>query len=722
MADDARAQRTAPPVRPTGNAIRTIVTTVKNEGPFLLEWLAYHRLIGFNRFVVFSNDCTDGTHEILQALDAAGLVHHFDNSEIPEGRSKDPQRRAYGTALHLSEVMESDWVLVVDGDEFFKVNAGDGTLDAMFDEIHGPVDMIAARWRVFGSGGILQYKDRLQIDQFRRAEPSTAFSNMAMLGVKSMFRPGKVVQLSVHRPLFTPAVLSGEEPVRVIASDGSDQTEHFRSKNWGVPRKHLGYDLCQINHYMIRSNEVFLMKRWRGTANSAKADRINFEYYDTFNANHACDDGMEPWVKPVMAEIKRLYAEVPSTKKLHQGAVAAYRKQIDDLKDRLCVEAPDEYRRLFDADVVRAEIADQEAWLAGLPSSRRAAGEPRPEAKAGARRALKPAQAPPTPSPRRAAGADEESLGDDSPDDTAVDAAPGWLSDLRRGPHQRGFYQSFGDYGLHHVDRGAEHLVVSFDNLSSARDNPVDRDSWGYGFIRKNGWSHLGVLAYQPTWFRDEELFAGLRRLADDGFFSRYRSVTMIGTSMGAYGATAFASLAPGCSVVAFSPQSTLKKSLVPWESRYSSGRKADWTGPFADAAAEAHAASKVWLVYDPAVEEDRLHAARYTGDNIMRLHARYADHKTALFLRRADLLSTVVREAVAGTLTVPRFYSLYRRGRALPWYLNGVAHRIAASRRPERLHSYEGILNDLGRPQVARSLAVRFPEIMRLKAEANAG
>ena len=29
------------------NARRTIVTTMKNEGPFMLEWIAYNRVIGF---------------------------------------------------------------------------------------------------------------------------------------------------------------------------------------------------------------------------------------------------------------------------------------------------------------------------------------------------------------------------------------------------------------------------------------------------------------------------------------------------------------------------------------------------------------------------------------------------------------------------------------------------------------------------------------------------
>ncbi len=37
------------------------VLTVRNEAAFLLEWLAHHRGGGFTDFLVFSNDCQDGT-------------------------------------------------------------------------------------------------------------------------------------------------------------------------------------------------------------------------------------------------------------------------------------------------------------------------------------------------------------------------------------------------------------------------------------------------------------------------------------------------------------------------------------------------------------------------------------------------------------------------------------------------------------------------------------
>ena len=33
---------------------------MRNEAPFILEWIAYHRAIGFDDFLIYSNDCSDG--------------------------------------------------------------------------------------------------------------------------------------------------------------------------------------------------------------------------------------------------------------------------------------------------------------------------------------------------------------------------------------------------------------------------------------------------------------------------------------------------------------------------------------------------------------------------------------------------------------------------------------------------------------------------------------
>ena len=87
--------------------------------------------------------------------------------------------------------------------------------------------------------------------------------------------------------------------------------------------------------------------------------------------------------------------------------------------------------------------------------------------------------------------------------------------------------------------------------------------------IADNGWSHLGVFAGVPTWFRDQRLIDYLSNLKAEGVFRQYPNFALAGTSMGAFGALAFAHLAPGSTVIAFSPQTTLDQSIAPWDRRF---------------------------------------------------------------------------------------------------------------------------------------------------------
>ena len=56
-----------------------IVTTMKNEGPFILEWIAYHQAIGVEDFLVYTNDCSDGTDAMFDLLQAKGVLQHRQN-------------------------------------------------------------------------------------------------------------------------------------------------------------------------------------------------------------------------------------------------------------------------------------------------------------------------------------------------------------------------------------------------------------------------------------------------------------------------------------------------------------------------------------------------------------------------------------------------------------------------------------------------------------------
>lgn len=260
-----------------------------------------------------------------------------------------------------------------------------------------------------------------------------------------------------------------------------------------------------------------------------------------------------------------------------------------------------------------------------------------------------------------------------SDDITAVEdelgGVPSWYREIFPAGSRDGFYQKLGPHSAVFVDRGKHQLVVSFDNLAEAGGQRYDREPWAGKFCADNGWSHLGIFAQPPSWFRDGALIQYLEYLRDSGFFKQFDRVTFCGTSMGGFGALTFSALSPGATVIAFSPQTTLAADLVPWEKRFAKGRRMDWSLPFSDAAKQTAQAERVYVVYDPFFEDDVKHIARLKGDNIVPLHGFGLGHKSALVLRRMDRLKPVMKQAITGQLTEQEFYRLIRNRKDIYLY-----------------------------------------------------
>lgn len=160
--------------------------------------------------------------------------------------------------------------------------------------------------------------------------------------------------------------------------------------------------------------------------------------------------------------------------------------------------------------------------------------------------------------------------------------------------------------------RRSDVLFVTFDNLASMGEYDPPQP-WLQARVARQGFSILGLMPRRKDWYRNPDTPALIAALRDAGLFAPFRHVVLAGASMGGYAALALASLLPGCTVLAFAPQTTLTPALVPFERRYRyATRTWDWTTPrHLDAAAEAGAAGRVWLLYDPFVPEDAAHAAR---------------------------------------------------------------------------------------------------------------
>ncbi len=313
---------------------KMLVSTMKNEGPYLLEWLAYHRSIGFEEFCIFSNDCTDGTNLILNRLDQMGVIRHFDN---PLGPRMDPQRAAYSRAGRMDWVRSADWVLVVDADEFLNVHVGDRTVDALIEACGAP-DAISVNWRLMGSNGLAHMSDELVTERFTRGSTFDAPENGLVWGFKTLFRPARFDFFGVHRPKFKK---QNEAPadLRWTNADGQDITETVKDKGWRSNPDTLGYRNAQVNHYAIKSREDFLLKRLRGTANSKNKGRIDMEYFEKYDINSNEDgsiptDGIRPildsWMQDGdLAALVRACAECSQRALVYQLQEPAYRTFID---------------------------------------------------------------------------------------------------------------------------------------------------------------------------------------------------------------------------------------------------------------------------------------------------------------------------------------------------------------------------------------------------------
>ena len=286
---------------------RVLFTAVRNEAPFLLEWIAYHQAIGFDTIIVASNDCDDGTDELLQALQAAGHLRHI-RHEVPVG--KRPQGNAARLVNEAGLIAQGDWVLWLDADEFLNVRVGEGRLDDLIAAVGGH-DGALINWRVFGDGGNARFPGRFISDAFVGASRPGFRRNHE---VKTLFRHGPAVAgLGLHgiyRPRLVPGggarflapcggLLDPTDPVAARWLDGEDNP-----KNCQVPPAQAGHALAQINHYVVRTPDVFALKQARGRGWARRqADDANTrhtaEFYKAHNRNEVEDRSILRWAEAV---------------------------------------------------------------------------------------------------------------------------------------------------------------------------------------------------------------------------------------------------------------------------------------------------------------------------------------------------------------------------------------------------------------------------------------
>lgn len=299
-----------------------IPTCMKNEGPYLLEWIAYHRSIGIQEFVVFTNDCTDGSDLMLDRLDEMGIVTHLPNPAAAAG-STYFQSAAFKFAMQMRQVRRADYVIQTDVDEFINIKAGDGRMTDLL-QAAGPFHVLSMSELNFTSSGRWEFEDGWLTESFREHETPEPGHWQARRGVKSIIHGlDNFKQWPVHRPGVFPHT---QDQLIWLDGSGEQMPEEFILQNENGIDRRGRYDIVQIDHHPVRSAQFYFLKQSRGEVAHERL-KLDHSYYRKRAIGGQTHGLIDRHLPRAREEWNRLMGDEPLAN-LHSAAVAHHKERI----------------------------------------------------------------------------------------------------------------------------------------------------------------------------------------------------------------------------------------------------------------------------------------------------------------------------------------------------------------------------------------------------------
>ena len=143
-----------------------ICAIFKDEAPYLLEWLAFHKMIGVDFFFLYNNGSDDGGADLIRRSSFARNVTLIDWPDRPG------QLAAYNH-FRVNHARRFTWAAFIDIDEFIMPVAGSSIRDILVRKVYQPYAAILLQWLVFGPSGHNRRPEGLVIENYTRRLPQT---------------------------------------------------------------------------------------------------------------------------------------------------------------------------------------------------------------------------------------------------------------------------------------------------------------------------------------------------------------------------------------------------------------------------------------------------------------------------------------------------------------------------------------------------------------------
>lgn len=254
----------------------------KNEGPYIKEWIEFHKLVGVSKFYFFDNESNDDTYNILQPYIKSGLVDYF----LVKGKAK--QLIVYNEAIRKYKNY-CRWMGFIDMDEYVIPVDNNKKIWEVVNELVYKAKKGAAgvgiNWAIYGTSGLKTKPHGLIMENYTmRAHDNYSLN----IHIKTICNPRLVKEyISPHYPFYKRGAYS--------ITEGTNK----RLYGWGD--KDILYKNLRINHYYTKSEEEYIAKRNRGLGD--RVGRYNEQHFCKYNKNDVEDNIMSFYIPIIKSAI-----------------------------------------------------------------------------------------------------------------------------------------------------------------------------------------------------------------------------------------------------------------------------------------------------------------------------------------------------------------------------------------------------------------------------------
>jgi len=260
----------------------------RDEAAYLTEWIAFHRLVGVDHFILYDNGSSDDPEAVLAPFRAEGIVTLV---PWPIPFHEKAAQRAYADCLERVRG-RARWLTCLDIDEFLFASGQASLIPVLREYELAPG--VVVRWQVYGSSGQQRASSEPVIARFRQRAATNWIRNRR---TKSIVDPARTLRpIGAHHFEFLNGDLAVDETKQRVGLTPKPRFKKRLRPLFGrlgpllrffdpyaagdITSRKVSVERLRINHYPIKSREEFERKARFKREKKRYAGVDYFAYHD----------------------------------------------------------------------------------------------------------------------------------------------------------------------------------------------------------------------------------------------------------------------------------------------------------------------------------------------------------------------------------------------------------------------------------------------------------